>query len=239
MSARRRLERRRASAIETRRYRRLRGQTYASGAELVDVHFSEWSVPDHINRPGFDAAVALMAEQPRAIVETGTSAWGTDSTRLWDGYVAAFGGQFWSVDLSSHPAERLQGQVSEATHLVVDDSVHFLSNFAENSGVRHLDVCYLDSWDLDWDDPDPAAEHGLAEWEAVAPLLGPGSVLIVDDSPASLDWVPAPHRADAGRYLAERGYLPGKGALVDIALRQRPDVQLVWHGYNAVYHFTE
>ena len=59
-------------------------------------------------------------------VETGTSAWGTDSTRLWDNYVTHYGGSFHSVDIRSEPARRLKGQVGKRTRLVTSDSVNFL-----------------------------------------------------------------------------------------------------------------
>jgi hypothetical protein len=179
-----------------------------------------------------------MSGRPQVILETGTSAWGTDSTRLWDAYVERFGGQFWSVDLSPAPRDRLDGQICDSTHLAVEDSVRFLTSFAiDNPGLR-VDVCYLDSWDLDWSNPDPAAAHGLAEWHAIKPRMGPGSVLVIDDSPSSLEWVPSSHHEEAKDYYSSHGYLPGKGALAHQDLLADPKVHVLWHGYNAVYEFT-
>lgn len=231
------LESRRREREEARTYREFSQRSFATGADLLAAHFATWSQPDHVNLPGFAQTIELMGDRPQIIVETGTSAWGTDSTRLWDAYIARFGGELWSVDLSPSPSKRLADQVSDRTHLVVDDSVHFLTDFAQRREGTVVGVCYLDSWDLDWSDPDPAAAHGLAEWHAVRPLMGPGSVLVIDDSPGSLDWVPEGHRQEAEAYLASHGYLPGKGALAHQELVADPRVSLKWHGYNSVYLF--
>jgi hypothetical protein len=225
--------------LEKRTYEKYKLMYFDSVAELSNAHFSTWSDISHLNRPGFDAALALMAGKQKIILETGTSAWGTDSTRLWDAYISRFGGEFWSVDLSSDPSKRLQHQVSPNTHLEVSDSVTFINGFSELSSYSIVDVCYLDSWDLDWNDPHPAEQHGLNEWHAVAQLMGPGSVLIIDDSPVSIDWVPEPYQELAREYESAHGHLPGKGSLIDIELRDDPRVEIIWQGYNSVYLFKE
>lgn len=237
--ARRRFKDRRLARHEAQLFEAFQALQLRDGAALLDAHFRTWSQPDHINRPGFTACLELMEDRPQLIIETGTSAWGTDSTRLWDAYVKTFGGEFWSVDLSPAPRMRLVDQVGPHTHLVVEDSVRFLTDFTASHRDVILGMCYLDSWDLDWSDPDPAAEHGLAEFHAIRPLLGRGSVLVIDDSPGTMAWVPQDKQDSADRYLRERGYLPGKGALVHRELANDPRVRIVWHGYNAVYHFED
>lgn len=191
----------------------------------------------HVNRPGFESALAELAGRCALILETGTSAWGTDSTRLWDAYVRIFGGEFWSVDSSEAPRERLRRQVGAHTHLVVEDSVTFLQRFATENANRQVNLCYLDSWDLDWNDPLPAEKHGLREWAAIAPLFGAGSILIVDDSPSSIEWVPPNLHEQATFFLSSRGYLPGKGALIEKRLAGDKNCRKIWHGYNSVFVF--
>lgn len=222
---------------EQRKYLHFSRQKFSSSAELMNSHFATWSSLDHINFNGFKTVFDLVNEEPQAIIETGTSAWGTDSTRLWDAYVRQFGGEFWSVDLSPLPSRRLEGQVSQQTHLIVDDSVHFLTEFAMSNPDMQVDICYLDSWDLDWSDSEPAALHGLSEWRAIAPLMRKGSILIIDDSPASLEWIPIEHQEKASRFQDTHGFLPGKGALVHQELRKNDRVRITWHGYNVVYLF--
>jgi len=217
---------------EQSEYERYRELDFADAAALLEAHFATWSEPGHINRPGFEAALLSAHKRPLTIIETGTSAWGTDSSRLWDAYVQRFGGEFWSVDLSEAPSRRLSKQVCERTQLVVQDSVSFLQAFVAQDPLRTVDLCYLDSWDVDWADPQASMEHGLAEFQAIAPLLHSGSILLIDDTPTALEFVPAAHLEQAKRFLAQHGFLPGKGALVMQALGRRPDVRVIWEGYS-------
>jgi hypothetical protein len=210
---------------------------FSGSEDLIEAHFSTWSEPDHTNRPGFEAALKNSNARPLNIIETGTSAWGTDSTRLWDAYVQHFGGEFWSVDLSTAPSKRLKNQVSQHTHLIVSDSVSFLQDFAKDHVGENVDICYLDSWDVDWQDPEPSMEHGLAEFHAVEKLLGPGSVLLIDDTPTSLEDVPPSEKEAAASFLALRGFLPGKGALIVQELEARSDIRAVWKGYSVAFEF--
>lgn len=220
---------------EYQTYRKYRQRAFSGFQELVDLHFQTWSDPVHVNRPGFEAALLGCKDEPLRILETGTSAWGTDSTRLWDSYVSTFGGEFWSVDLSAKPSKRLANQTGSHSHLIVADSVTFIRESSHKYGLSNLDICYLDSWDLDWKDPTPAAIHGLAEWEAVLPILGKGARVLVDDTPINLSWVPEDKRELAVRYRDVNGFLPGKGALI---LRQISEqglpFKILWAGYNVV-----
>jgi hypothetical protein len=44
-----------------------------------------------------------------------------------------------------------------------------------------VDLLYLDSFDVDWDDPHPSALHHLHELCAAMPALKPGAIVAVDD----------------------------------------------------------
>lgn len=218
---------------DAKTYKRFKNMTLGTVDELVGGHFETWAESLHPNRKGFEAVLREDFGQPLRIVETGTSAWGTDSTRLWDSYVSRFGGEFWSVDISSLPSRRLNSQVGNRTHLVVQDSVEFLEGFAAFGSGALINLCYLDSWDLDWNDPHPAAIHGLAEWNALLPMLGAGSKVLIDDTPTDISWVPENYRDQALEYEAEFGTLPGKGALIlrEIEEKSLP-VKYLWRGYN-------
>lgn len=219
---------------QARRYSKLK---FDSPTDLVRAHFEWWSETGHVNKAGFECALAEMRGRPQTIIETGSSAWGVDSTRLWDAYVRAFGGEFWSVDVSIEPRRKLERHMSSTSSLVVGDSVKFLNEFVRSHRGMRVTLCYLDSWDLDWSDPEPSEIHGFREWSAVKPLMGSGSLLIVDDTPGSIDWVPTQHRKEAQDYLNAVGHLPGKGALIERELCGDNQVKKLWHGYNVVYKF--
>jgi hypothetical protein len=187
-----------------------------SNKSLTENHFRFWSQKNHINFDAFAKIEELMGKNPQVIIETGTSAWGTESTRFWDAYIRKYGGELWSVDIRSEPKTRLRFQTSRRTHLIVADSVIFL----ESNIAKSPTIIFLDSWDVDWNNPEPAAEHGLKEFMSILTKLHSGTYLFVDDTPSKLDYIEQKSRMSATKYLPEEGVLPGKGAKVLLALEE-------------------
>jgi len=201
---------------------------------LCDYHFNNWSKPHHINRVGLTLSLRQLDEAPSLIIETGTSAWGTDSSRLFAAYTESFGGVFWSVDSRKLPSDRL-GSLGETVHLAVDDSVNFLNNFEVPAPHKAISLAYLDSWDVDFENPEPAMEHGLREWEALIPLLAPGSIVVIDDTPIeSLLYGKAVSKS---RWHV--GKIPGKGTLILENEFFRSHFQVMYHHYNLVMKWVK
>jgi predicted O-methyltransferase YrrM len=201
--------------------------------DLVAGHFERWSQPDHQNRLGLFLALNSLSRKPAVIVETGTSASGTDSSRLFDAYVKNFGGNFYTVDIDSYPSKRLKFAKSKTTHFYVMDSVKFLLNFSEITTEKSVDLIYLDSWDVDWSNPVESAEHGEKELIAIRPLLQTGTIVVIDDTPADMNWIPVSDRGVAREFEKEFGVLPGKGAFYSRALKG-VDFVALHHDYNLV-----
>ena len=200
-----------------------------SNKSLSENHFNYWSEPDHVNLDAFMKIEALMNKKPQVIIETGTSAWGTESTRFWDAYIRKYGGELWSVDIRSEPRTRLKFQTRSRSHLIVGDSVEFL---ATNS-VKNPTVVFLDSWDVDWSNPKPAAEHGLREFKSIFPKLQAGAFIFIDDTPLNLDYITDTSRARATEYLQEEGVLPGKGAEIVKTVKELGLTE-IFHGYSII-----
>jgi hypothetical protein len=200
-----------------------------SSKSLTENHFRFWSEPDHVNFDAFRKIEELMGKNPQVIIETGTSAWGTESTRFWDAYIRKYGGELWSVDIRSQPKTRLRYQTSRRTKLIVGDSVAFL----ESNRVKSPTIIFLDSWDVDWNNPEPAAEHGLKEFTSILTKLHSGTYLFVDDTPSKLDYIDQKSRGRAVRYLREEGVLPGKGAKVLFALEEF-GLKSIFHEYAVI-----
>jgi hypothetical protein len=217
--------------------RRSHGTRFGSPDELVRAHFDTWSDPSHVNFSSLRDTLSMLDGRPSLILETGSSAWGTDSSRLFDAYVASFGGEFHTVDIRMEPMFKLGGSLTAGSSLTCDDSVRFLRRWVEENPGRQVDLVYLDSWDLDVHDPVPAATHGLEEFLAIAPALGEGSLLLIDDTPADPDWLPIEWREAARDFQAESGMVPGKGMLVDRYLSDRGAVTKVHHRYQVLYRF--
>lgn len=224
----------RAPIVERAKYRRWCANPPYTTRALVDRHFELWSHSGHVNEEGLRVAISSLGGAPAEILETGTSAWGTDSTRLWDAYVRTFGGHFWSVDLSAERGRRLRDQLSASSTLIAMDSVDFIESWVEAHPDGYLDLVYLDSWDVDWADPLPSAAHGLKEWNAVQPALKTGSLVVIDDTPSDISHIPPQNHHVAGLFQKEHGVLPGKGALVLAQSDLQSHFELLYHHYNVV-----
>jgi hypothetical protein len=193
--------------------------------------------PDHINYTSLRDTLQHLGGRPATILETGSSAWGANSTCLWDAYVREFGGRVWSVDIRRTPSRELRDKVSSATTLVTDDSVRFLNRWREQHPADRVDLVYLDSWDLDALSPVAAALHCVREYEAVQHLLRTGSLLLVDDTPGSEEWLTSDLKAGAEAYRERVGLWPGKGMLLDLMLAEHPRVTKLHHRYQTLYRF--
>ena len=209
---------------------------FESVSDLVNSHFAKWSDPNHQNRLGFYITLSNTCTLNPIIVETGTSAYGTDSSRIFDSFAKMFNGYFYSVDINEYPAKRLRIAKSKRSKFYIMDSVDFLRKFGPLTQHKTVDLFYLDSWDIDWENPLKSAIHGRNEMDAIKPYIKPGTVLMIDDTPNSLKWIPVENRAIAVEFKKEFGVLPGKGAFFGAVLAEL-DYQILHHDYNVVLLF--
>jgi hypothetical protein len=150
---------------------------------------------------------------------------------------ARFGGEFVTVDVRLQPLVRLRRDLCPSSEMVCDDSVRFLRRWLRDNPGRRVDLVYLDSYDLDPAAPTAAAVHGLLELDAIRPALHAGSLLLVDDTPCSVDYFPDAQRAAVSRFVEATGLIPGKGMLIDVYLGKDPSVTKIRHSYQALYRF--
>lgn len=202
-------------------------------AALTANHFNSHSDANHPCRLTLTAALELLGNHPAIIVETGSSAWGTNSTLLFDSYCNSFGGACYSVDIRMDPMLHLRPLVSDNTKLYCDDSVSFL-NALEIPGKK-IDLLYLDSWDVDWWDPVPSAIHGLHEYLAALKSLQAGALVLIDDTPrdfATMQIV-QPHASKAFKQFQDKfGFAPGKGSLVKQLIESTGRGTILAHEYQ-------
>lgn len=203
-----------------------------NGKDLVKRHYQQWSAPRHWTRPGFEDAIEHLKNGPAVFVETGSSAWGMNSTRLFASYARMFGGCVHTVDIRPEPSMSLK-TLEDVVEFHITDSVQFLHELElENNDLPRF--FYLDSWDVDWDDPMPSATHGLSEWQAVQRLSRARDVVVIDDTPNSLDYIPSSSHDVASRFKSQHGVFPGKGSLVVSSDFESLGWALEYHGYNVV-----
>jgi hypothetical protein len=93
------------------------------------------------------------------------------------------------------------------------DSVHFLRQVLPTllAPGQTIDLLYLDSYDVDFDDPHPSAMHHMKELLAAAPFISPSTLILVDDSPTSgsyfmegnyIKFASTPRISGKGKYVA-------------------------------------
>ena len=146
-----------------------------------------------------------------AIVETGSTRrpdnWKDgNSGVLFADFVRMQGGFVHSVDIDPCAVESANRWIDPRYHhATCEDSVSWLSR---QSNLESVDLFYLDSWDVDWQDDLASAQHHLQEFRAIEPYLKSGCVVAIDDNAWLLDG----RRTGKGRmiveYLADRRIMP-------------------------------
>jgi cephalosporin hydroxylase len=128
--------------------------------------------------------ITAMLQPQCVIVETGTvrlaGNWGGDgqSTVVWNAYAEQLGGHVTTIDLDPVGAQLVEQLGLTSTTAITGDSLQVLPTL----DISHINFLYLDSYNVDWSNPTPAAAHHLAELKIVWPLLQPGSIVAVDDN---------------------------------------------------------
>jgi len=164
---------------------------------------------------GFDIIFRLLLNQKQSnfnIVETGTlrtpGNWmDGQSARLFTEFVDLYNGQMRSVDIDSVACEAARNTiVSDKFSVALSDSVDWLK---QQTDLDQVDLFYLDSYDVDWNDDTTSAEHHLNEFMVIEPYIRPGVVVVVDDNSR---WVNNNRRTGKGRrvveYLETQGHFP-------------------------------
>lgn len=127
--------------------------------------------------------LVLQSRPGCTIVETGTvrepGNWAGDgqSTVVWDTFAAEMGGTVTTIDVDPHCAEVVAQLGLTHTTALTGDSLTILPTL-----TGPVDLLYLDSMDINWSNPGPSSEHHLAELVAADHLLGPGTIVAVDDN---------------------------------------------------------
>jgi len=99
--------------------------------KLIEEHFKKYSNTNHPCRETLQLALQMLGASKAVIVETGSSAWGTNSSLLFDSYVNSFGGEFYSVDIRIEPLITLRSLCTSKSHFYCDDSINFLTKFRQ------------------------------------------------------------------------------------------------------------
>jgi predicted O-methyltransferase YrrM len=122
------------------------------------------------------------------ILETGIARqennWEGDgmSTLMFDRYINSVGGNFTSIDINPQNVEFARSNVSAKSNLICSDSVIKLHEISRDENFPMIDVLYLDSFDVDFNNPVPSSFHHIKELLAIFPKIQKGTLIVVDDN---------------------------------------------------------
>lgn len=161
-------------------------------------------------------------DRPILIVETGCTRQADDwsrqgrSTVLFDKYAEFHPGTIvYSVDRDPSATAGCRSIVSSRVAVHTADPVGFLKGLADKPPAEFgaIDMLYLDSYEVNFDDVLPSALHHMEELTAAMPLIHPETLVMVDDSPSSFSGfvvgggqihvVAPPKIGGKGKFIAE------------------------------------
>ena len=168
------------------------------------------------------------------------------STLLFDKYTLSRGNnsKVYTVDINSNATKICKEVVSDNVEVITDDSIRYLSYLSKNFSEKKINVSmfYLDSFDVDWRYPYPAAAHHLKELAAINKILNRETLVVVDDSPAYANLTQTHDEPDPKWKILKLPSPPptvgGKGSLVhEYAMSSGADLffshyQTAWSGFN-------
>src|SRR5215469_12385057 len=104
------------------------------------------------------------------------------STIIFDKYAQHNGGKVYSVEIDREKVTQARKLVSKCTKIMCDDSVRFLYGFKVAP-----DLLYLDASNYLWHHGLPYEIHHYNEFMAMLPKLKLSSLVVIDDTLASVD----------------------------------------------------
>ena len=199
-----------------------------SPEDIVNFHFQHYSSTDHINFQMFHNIFSTFEGRPMNIFETGSSAWGANSSVLFDLYIRKFGGTFITVDIRNEPSIELNKILSKNSKTFTQDSVEFIDQYS-TSYFENIDLIYLDSFDLDLDNPEPSMNHGYKEFSLLDEKIKIGCIIIIDDTPCDLKYFKNQIIENEASKI-----VPGKGALILEEIKENNKYEILFHEYALV-----
>jgi len=175
---------------------------------------------------GFNLVFAYLESLEQTeyhIIETGTlrnpGNWKDgQSARLFTEFVDYHSGSVRSVDIDPAAVDSARAAITSTRfESTCQDSVLYLSTQPD---LYRVDLFYLDSYDVKWNDDRLSAEHHLREFQAIESNLKPGALVVIDDNSRFLN---SNQRTGKGHYIAD--YLDSKG------------IAPIYDAYQIIYRF--
>jgi hypothetical protein len=149
------------------------------------------------------------------IIETGTlrnhGNWKDgQSALLFTEFVKHYAGTVRSVDIDQAAVDCANSALKEDYFCsYCSDSVSWLQ---QQTDLSKVDLFYLDSWDVKWNDDRASADHHLKEFLAIEPYLKSGAIVAIDDNSRFLSNT---QRTGKGRRIVEYLQTKNKNPIYD------------------------
>ena len=183
--------------------------------KLIDNHFKFLAKYGNMNKKLFEIAIGNFSCQSITFFETGSSAnWGANSSLLFDSYVNKFGGKLITVDIREDANRYLNSKFSKKSFSFIENSLDFIKTY-DQSFFKTIDLVYLDSYDLDINNPEPSMNHCLQEFLLLDERIKVGSLIAIDDTPNLEAFnMYMEFNLNKNNTIEKYGYIPGKGTKV-------------------------
>jgi hypothetical protein len=142
-----------------------------------------------------------------------------------------YDGSVVSVILNEHAVNETSRLISSKSKVINANSIEYLPKIDSL-----IDFLYLDNVNLDFLNPLPSAMHHLEEFNKVKHLLHKNSIILIDDTPVSPEWLDDGQNNPIYSTL-KRQFNPkiaGKGSLVNIELEKMGATKIL-HQYQTLW----
>lgn len=176
--------------------------------------------------PGFEIIfkeLLSIKNKDFQIIETGSTRkpgnWKDGNSGIvFSDFVKTVGGFVRSVDINQKAVDTANANIDSDFHKAFcSDSVSWLSSL---DNLEKVDLFYLDSYDVDWDNDIPSAEHHLKEFLSIEKFITKDTIIAIDDNVLGRE---DNKRAGKGRLIFE--YLDSK------------NIKPIYDGYQIIYRF--
>ncbi len=196
-------------------------------SKLISFHSNPLNETKNPNKNMFKLALEQFNSKPVNIFETGSLAHGTKSSILFMFYVKIFGGSFTTVDINPEIKKNYSYLEDVNIKFYSSDSVEFIQNLKSDE-ISQFDFIYLDSFDLDFNNPYPSQEHAFKEFNLLKDKLKKDTLILIDDTPDRYNkfnlTVDNPHN-----------FIPGKGRMIlDYLKENQSKFSILYHDYSVL-----
>ena len=174
---------------------------------MNNFNFNTFIVPykEHLEKSGitrlnyFEYALNKLysLDKPILVIETGTMWNNLENnqgafTLIFADFIKNYsGGKLITIDISEKHMDNCKDftkEFSDVIEYVVSDSVSYLKSLDKNT-VNSIDLLFLDSYDLNLEEPLPSQIHHFRELLAVYDNLSSNILIAVDDNLMPWSWI--------------------------------------------------